>query len=114
MSNEQKQERKPSAEADGIRARGCEALNEVQAKFEKATQIVDIAKFFVGVVYVGVSYLVEIAAQLAEINSRDTAAEIRAREAEAFVLGMQQELQRLQGSGIVIPGFDFSAGKKGG
>lgn len=40
-----------------------------------------------------------IAAELAEANSRDTEAEIRAKTAEAFVAGIQEELRR---QGIVM------------
>jgi hypothetical protein len=49
----------------------------------------------------GISALPEIAAQLAEANERDREAEIRAKNAEGFVAGIQAELARQQ---IVIPG----------
>jgi hypothetical protein len=51
----------------------------------------------------GQSYLPEIAAQLAEANSRDREAEIRAKNAEEFVAGIQ-EMAKLQASGLVVPG----------
>jgi hypothetical protein len=56
----------------------------------------------VGVVLTwSLAYLPEIASQLAEANERDREAEIRAKNAEAFVAGIQAELARQQ---IVIPG----------
>jgi hypothetical protein len=42
-----------------------------------------------------------IAAELAEANSRDREAEIRAKAAEGFVAGIQAELAR---QGVIIPG----------
>ena len=40
-----------------------------------------------------------IAAELAEANSRDSEAEIRAKNAEAFVAGIQEELRR---QGVIV------------
>jgi len=115
LSNkQQQQERKPSAEAQAIRDRGLKAVEDAMHALGQASGPIDVAKKLGGGLMLCLSFLVEIAAQLAEINSRDTAAEIRAREAEAFVLGMQQELQKLQGSGLVIPGLTFKQGKQGG
>ena len=42
-----------------------------------------------------------IAAELAEANSRDREAEIRAKAAQEFVAGIQAELTR---QGVIIPG----------
>lgn len=114
LSNEQKQERKPSAEAEAIRRDAQDLKRVLLADLKAAKGPLDIAVVIGACLVHGLAWIPEIAAQLAEINSRELAAEIRAREAEAFVLGMQQELQRLQGSGIVIPGFEFGTGKKGG
>jgi hypothetical protein len=48
-----------------------------------------------------VAALWAIAAELAEGNSRDREAEIRAKNAEAFVAGIQEELRK---QGVIIPG----------
>ncbi len=50
----------------------------------------------------GLSSLHEIAAQLAEINTRDTAAEARSKAMKEFIEAMQAEATRQ--SGLVVPG----------
>lgn len=49
------------------------------------------------------SSLANIAAELAEANSRDREAEVRARSAEAFVAAIQAEITKAQGSSLVVP-----------
>jgi hypothetical protein len=53
-----------------------------------------------------------IAGELAEINSRDTAAEIRARVAEDFVRGIQAEIAAQTGMTVSPGGIAMPAGPK--
>ena len=115
MSNEQdqqQQERKPSPEAEKIRSDALSLKAILLADLKAASKPMDIAKILGAALIHCFGWIPEIAAQLAEMNSRDREAEIRAKQAEEFLLGMQQEFQRLQGSGLVVPQMTFKPGDK--
>lgn len=107
MSSEQEQQRTPSPEAEKIRS-DAQALKAVLlADVKAASKPLDLAKVSVAAVIHCFFWIPEIAAQLAEMNSRDRESEIRAKQAEQFVMGIQAELQRqhiLMPQGTFIPG----------
>ncbi|MBZ5522230.1 MAG: hypothetical protein LAP21_08310 [Acidobacteriia bacterium] len=97
-------ERTPCEAAEAIRK--CSSVQQRQldeALKAAGANPLALATTFVRAVAWGVSWLAEIAAQLTESNSRDSAAEIRARDAEGFVAGIQAEIARQQEPGLVLP-----------
>lgn len=93
--------------AEQIRKDSAAKQKEITEAFDKALksnpaqQIQNFLHAFGLAIVWGVSALPEIAAELAEANSRDREAEIRANNAEGFVAMMQAELARQH---IVVPG----------
>ena len=109
MASEKAKPQQPSR-AEQIRTNSAAKQKEIVVAFDKALksdQSQQLANFLhaVGLAIVwGISFLPEIAAELAEANSRDREAEIRAKNAEGFVEALQQEISRQQQSGLLIPG----------
>jgi hypothetical protein len=93
--------------AEQIRSRSAQQQKDVIAAFERVPKAPAGEQITVAIQAVGVAmvwafgYLPEIAAELAEANSRDREAEIRAKNAEVFVAGIQAELAR---QGIIMAG----------
>lgn len=93
--------------AEQIRAASAAKQKDVIQAFDLALksnptqQIGNFLHAFGLAIVWGISALPEIAAELAEANSRDREAEIRAKNAEGFVAGIQAELAR---QGVIIPG----------
>ena len=93
--------------AEKIRKDSATKQTEITEAFDKALkspaplQIQNFLHAFGLAIVWGVSALPEIAAELAEANARDREAEIRAKNAEGFVAGIQAELAR---QGVIIPG----------
>jgi hypothetical protein len=105
MSREQQGEQniKPNTGvADAMRTTAEKQRVDLLANLKNAKGPLDIALAIGAALIWGFSWLPEIAAQLAEINSRDSAAELRAKDAETFVAGIQHELARSQGV-IAVP-----------
>lgn len=103
-------EKQPSSRAEQIRRNSAAKQDQISKAFDKAlnSDASDLLKNFLhafGLAIVwGVSALPEIAAELAEANSRDREAEIRAKNAEEFVAGIQEMARQQAASGLVIPG----------
>jgi hypothetical protein len=95
--------------AEQMRRRAAQQQKDVIAAFERVSKTSAGEQMAAAIQAVGtalvwaLSYIPEIAAELAEANSRDREAEIRSKNAEAFVEGLQQEIGRQQ-SGLLIPG----------
>jgi hypothetical protein len=104
--------------AEEIRKRSAEQQKDVIAAFARVAAAppekqLSAAMQAVGTAFVwALSYVPEIAAQLAEANERDREAEIRAKNAEMFVAGMQAEIQKLQRAGVIPIGAVEVPGKK--
>jgi hypothetical protein len=106
MEQQEEKNVRPKVEAaEAIRAKGEQQRIDLLANL-KGTRgqlgAMDMATAIGAALIWGFSWLPEIAAQLAEINSRDSAAELRAKDAETFVAGIQHELARSQGV-IAVP-----------
>jgi hypothetical protein len=106
MEQQEEKNVRPKVEAaEAIRAKGEQQRIDLLANL-KGTRgqlgAMDMATAIGAALIWGFSWLPEIAAQLAEINSRDSAAELRAKDAETFVAGIQDELARSQGV-IAVP-----------
>lgn len=75
----------------------------LNAKLDAAKGPIEVAMVLGEIFLFGLSHLPIIAAELKEINLRDTAAEVRTAELEQFVESLQQALQQAQTSGLVTP-----------
>jgi hypothetical protein len=108
MTDKPKETPEQPSRAERIREEATRKFEAVEKAFKRVAMAAPQEQTAEAVLAVGVvlawalSFLPEIAAELAEANSRDREAEIRAKNAEAFVNGIQAEIARAQG-GLVVP-----------
>ncbi len=90
--------------AENLRTEGRMVVAQLLEDLDNAKDFpMLLAKVLIQAIVRGIAFQSEIAAQLAELNERDTAAEIRAKAAEDFVEEFQRQIAQAQQSGLVVP-----------